>query len=160
MTDRPDREPTRWSGTGICAQAAAVTSPSFLSPSPIPHEVPAVRGAKRELIAFLEFVGPSSETLRGEIMRLAAASFRIVSSARLDGLSVREFALDHALDVVVQGGITRREHGHAIRVRFLRGATGRLIASATASVRQPALDSEARERLQRALARTLSTIRR
>jgi hypothetical protein len=80
--------------------------------------VPVVRGAERRLIAFMEFFGPGNATVRGEIMRLAAASFLIVSSASLEGRFVREFARDHALDVVVQGKITRRGRGYTIRIAF------------------------------------------
>jgi hypothetical protein len=118
-----------------------------------------VRAEDRKLIAFLKFVGPSGEGVRREVMQLAAAHVRIASSAKLDGRSIRDFAVEHGLDLVVQGTVRERERGYRIRICVLRGTTGRPIAGVTANVPQAALDDETRWRVERGLVRALTNLR-
>lgn len=121
-------------------------------------EALSARAEEPRLIALLEFLGPGGAIVRGEIMQLAAANFRVASTAKLAGLPVRDFALDHGLDVVVQGTVRKREGGYQIRVRFHGGATGRAIGGVTARVGEPALDRDAKSRIQRELGRILSAL--
>jgi len=112
----------------------------------------------RKHVALLDFEGPRSASLRGEIMRIAAAKCWVSSSSKLDGRSLRDFAFDHDVDLVIEGSVERRGREYQVRIRFLRGTTGKAITTATAAVHQPVLDRAARRRVERELARALAAI--
>ncbi len=118
----------------------------------------AVNADDRKHVALLDFEGPRSASVRGDVMRLAATRCWIASPSKLDGRSVREFAVDHDIDLVIAGAIEKRGHEYQIRIRFLRGTTGRPIGGATATVRQPAMDRVTKRRVERELVRALATI--
>lgn len=117
-----------------------------------------VAHADRKHVAVLDFDGPRSVSVRGEVVRLAAATCWVSSSSNLDGRSVRDFAADHDLDLVIEGSIEKRGHEHQVRIRFLRGTTGKPIRVATAPLHQLAFDRTTRRRIERELARALAAI--
>jgi hypothetical protein len=118
-----------------------------------------VHAGGRKQVAILEFGGPRAASVRGEVVRLAAASSYVSSVSKLDGRTVRELALDLELDVVVLGDVEQRGREYHLRLRYVRGSTGRTILETTATLREPVLDPETRKRVERDLRRALRAAR-
>jgi hypothetical protein len=112
----------------------------------------------RKHVALLEFEGPRATNIRGDVMRMAATKSWVSSSSSLDGRSVREFAIEHDVDLVVEGAVQKRGRRYQIRIRFLRGSTGRAITTATASLHKPALDRLSRRRIEYELVKALAAL--
>jgi hypothetical protein len=118
----------------------------------------AAHADNRKHVAILEFDGPRAANVRGDVMRLVAGKSWVSSSSKLDGRTVREFALDHDVEIVVLGTVEKRRREYHVRIRFLRGATGDTVIRTSVTVRQPALDRQARRRVERDLVRALAAV--
>jgi hypothetical protein len=112
----------------------------------------------RKHVAVLEFVGPGGANVRGEVVRLAATKSWVSSSSNLDGRTVREFALDHDVELVVQGNVEKRGRDYRISIWFVRGSTGETIGRTFSSLRQPVLDRASHKRVERDFHRALAAI--
>jgi hypothetical protein len=113
---------------------------------------------ERKHIALLDFGGPHGSTVRGKVMRVAGTRCWIASASKLEGRTVREFARDHALDLVVDGVVEQHGSHYRVRIRILRGATGRAIAGISALLRQPTLDRATELRFEHALLHALARL--
>ena len=116
------------------------------------------RASNRRHIALLDFAGPKAVSVRGDVMRIAATRGWVSSATRLDGRTMREFAEDYELDLVVEGAIVKRGQAFEIRIRFVRGSTGRSIHTMQVATRKPVLDHAAKKRVERELVRALAAI--
>jgi hypothetical protein len=114
--------------------------------------------ADRRRIAVLDFVGQDATKIRGEVLRVAATRSWVVSESTLEGKTLTDFAVEHDVDMIVQGIVEKRGRGHSTRLRFVEAVTGRLVGSVTTKTRKPALDRSTAQRIDRELVRALSKL--